>query len=498
MRPAGEVLDEVEQRRLGPVDVLEQRRPAAARARAPRTAGAPPRTSRRPARAVGGRTDCARARVRRPARASSTPARAQRARRRRSPSVPTICTSGQNVMPSPYGRQRPVSDVAPVAHAVGTARARAATCRCRPGRRSCTSRQARSRPRRRRRRAACCSSSSRPTSGASRRRAYAGAPRSPRARSRQRTGSLLPFRPRARPGARARPRSRRAAACRLADAGSRPVRAASSSRFATLTGVAGDEHLPAGAVAGDDLARVDADADPDAHAELALELLVQPGQRLAHLVAARTARSASSSCSSGTPKTAITASPMNFSTVPPWRSSTVAHLSKYRDITRPQRLGVEPLAERRRVGDVGEEHRDGFDLRARLDGHVLERLATRQLRALRALLAGAQAPWQRRGRRPPETSARARLHLAAVFDALSDRLQSALGDLRGRGKLDEEAISRAMREIRLALLEADVNFQVVKELRRAGARARARPGGAEEPHAGPAGREGRPRGADRR
>jgi signal recognition particle subunit SRP54 len=53
--------------------------------------------------------------------------------------------------------------------------------------------------------------------------------------------------------------------------------------------------------------------------------------------------------------------------------------------------------------------------------------------------------------------------LAAVFDALSDRLQTALGDLRGRGKLDEEAISRAMREIRLALLEADVNFEVVRD-----------------------------------
>ena len=49
-----------------------------------------------------------------------------------------------------------------------------------------------------------------------------------------------------------------------------------------------------------------------------------------------------------------------------------------------------------------------------------------------------------------------------MFDALSDRLQSALGDLRKRGTLDEEAISRAMREIRLALLEADVNFEVVK------------------------------------
>jgi signal recognition particle subunit SRP54 len=50
-----------------------------------------------------------------------------------------------------------------------------------------------------------------------------------------------------------------------------------------------------------------------------------------------------------------------------------------------------------------------------------------------------------------------------VFDALSDRLQSALGEVRGRGKLDEETISRAMREVRLALLEADVNFQVVKD-----------------------------------
>jgi signal recognition particle subunit SRP54 len=49
-----------------------------------------------------------------------------------------------------------------------------------------------------------------------------------------------------------------------------------------------------------------------------------------------------------------------------------------------------------------------------------------------------------------------------VFDALADKLQAALGDLRGRGTLDEETISRAMREVRLALLEADVNFEVVK------------------------------------
>ncbi|HLX33564.1 MAG TPA: signal recognition particle protein [Gaiellaceae bacterium] len=50
-----------------------------------------------------------------------------------------------------------------------------------------------------------------------------------------------------------------------------------------------------------------------------------------------------------------------------------------------------------------------------------------------------------------------------MFDALTEKLQSALGDLRGRGVLDEEAVSRAMREVRLALLEADVNFGVVKD-----------------------------------
>ena len=50
-----------------------------------------------------------------------------------------------------------------------------------------------------------------------------------------------------------------------------------------------------------------------------------------------------------------------------------------------------------------------------------------------------------------------------MFDTLGDRLQASLGDLRKRGRLDEEMISKAMREIRLALLEADVNFKVVKQ-----------------------------------
>ena len=49
-----------------------------------------------------------------------------------------------------------------------------------------------------------------------------------------------------------------------------------------------------------------------------------------------------------------------------------------------------------------------------------------------------------------------------MFDQLSDRLQSTLSDVRSRGKLSEDDVDKAMREIRLALLEADVNFKVVK------------------------------------
>ena len=50
-----------------------------------------------------------------------------------------------------------------------------------------------------------------------------------------------------------------------------------------------------------------------------------------------------------------------------------------------------------------------------------------------------------------------------MFDSLSDRLSSTLDGLRGKGRLSEEDIDRAMREIRLALLEADVNFRIVRQ-----------------------------------
>src|SRR4051794_36251208 len=49
-----------------------------------------------------------------------------------------------------------------------------------------------------------------------------------------------------------------------------------------------------------------------------------------------------------------------------------------------------------------------------------------------------------------------------MFDQLSERLQSTLSEVRSRGKLSESDVDSAMRDIRLALLEADVNFKVVK------------------------------------
>lgn len=51
----------------------------------------------------------------------------------------------------------------------------------------------------------------------------------------------------------------------------------------------------------------------------------------------------------------------------------------------------------------------------------------------------------------------------AAFESLSNRLQNVFSKLRGKGKVTEDDLNEAMREVRLALLEADVNFKVVKD-----------------------------------
>ena len=50
-----------------------------------------------------------------------------------------------------------------------------------------------------------------------------------------------------------------------------------------------------------------------------------------------------------------------------------------------------------------------------------------------------------------------------AFEGLTNRLSSVFSKLRGKGKVTEDDVNEAMREVRLALLEADVNFKVVKD-----------------------------------
>src|SRR2546421_1637253 len=56
------------------------------------------------------------------------------------------------------------------------------------------------------------------------------------------------------------------------------------------------------------------------------------------------------------------------------------------------------------------------------------------------------------------------MRIPPVFESLADKLQSVFSRLRGKGRLSEQDVNDALREIRMALLEADVNFKVVKEL----------------------------------
>ena len=50
-----------------------------------------------------------------------------------------------------------------------------------------------------------------------------------------------------------------------------------------------------------------------------------------------------------------------------------------------------------------------------------------------------------------------------MFESLSDKLEAVLKGLKGKGFLREEDIDTALKEVRVALLEADVNFKVVKD-----------------------------------
>ncbi|MFA4835396.1 MAG: signal recognition particle receptor subunit alpha, partial [Dehalococcoidia bacterium] len=50
-----------------------------------------------------------------------------------------------------------------------------------------------------------------------------------------------------------------------------------------------------------------------------------------------------------------------------------------------------------------------------------------------------------------------------MFESLSEKLSAVFGKLSGKGKLSEKDVNEALREVRMALLEADVNFKVAKD-----------------------------------
>ena len=82
-----------------------------------------------------------------------------------------------------------------------------------------------------------------------------------------------------------------------------------------------------------------------------------------------------------------------------------------------------------------------------------------------------------------------------MFETLTEKLNGIFGRLTGKGRLTEKDVDEALRQIRLALLEADVNFRVARELVN---RVQERAVGSDVMEAlspGPAGGENRPRGA---
>ena len=105
--------------------------------------------------------------------------------------------------------------------------------------------------------------------------------------------------------------------------------------------------------------------------------------------AARTARSASSSCATGAPNSAITASPMNFSTVPPKRSSSSRTRAWYGRSSERTSSGSMLLRARREADEVGEQHGDDLALLEPrpLAGREWRGTGIAETRAFRILLA---------------------------------------------------------------------------------------------------------------
>ena len=70
-----------------------------------------------------------------------------------------------------------------------------------------------------------------------------------------------------------------------------------------------------------------------------------------------------------------------------------------------------------------------------------------------------------------------------AFDSLTEKLQNVFKNLRSKGRLTEEDVKAALKEVKMALLEADVNFKVVKDFIKNHTRKGCRTGCNEQPYA---------------
>ena len=377
-RPVDEVVDEVEQAVVGPVEVLEDQHQRARSASASKkrrqaanaslAAVAASARRRRGRRAAGGGA--------RPSRASAVAddrrrrlgelglGRVGASRVSRMPACAlTISPSAQKLTPSPYGSERPwrqVTSSGPASDVLSSSQ----TSRLLPmpgTPTSVTSCGSRSRRARERIDAGASSSRSRPTSWRSGRAARRRRRSAPGLRPPPRRRPARPC-PSPRPARRSRTRSRARSRRYVVSPTRMPFdRRGGLQARGGVDDVAGDHRL----------ARAPARASSATSASPVVTAMrtcssspcsVESASRIAS--AARTARSGSSSCATGAPKTAITASPMNFSTVPPKRSSSARSRAWYGREDRAHVLGVEPLGAAGEADEVGEEDRDDLALLA--------------------------------------------------------------------------------------------------------------------------------------
>ena len=84
-----------------------------------------------------------------------------------------------------------------------------------------------------------------------------------------------------------------------------------------------------------------------------------------------------------------------------------------------------------------------------------------------------------------------------AFEGLTEKLNATFKKLRGKGRLSENDVREAMREVRLALLEADVGYKVVKEFVASVTERAVGSDSAGQPDSRPAGHQDRQRGADK-